>query len=149
MRKEIRLYNVLFPLWMLLLLPTMWLIVLPANFIIDSIILLILMHVIGVRRKMRFYKKRILKVYFIGLFSDLIGSIYMLGMTFLGLGQMGDEWFITLPALLISAICIYLLNFYITFKKFDTKTKIMMSLTYAIVTAPYTFLVPSRLLYNF
>ena len=43
MKKDVTLYNVLFPLWMLLMFPVMWLIVLPGNFIIDSIVLIISM----------------------------------------------------------------------------------------------------------
>jgi len=40
-KKDIKLYNILFPLWMLLLFPQAWLIVLPGNFIIDSLVFLI------------------------------------------------------------------------------------------------------------
>ena len=38
--KSVTLYNVLFPIWMILLFPQMWLIVLPGNFLIDSLVLL-------------------------------------------------------------------------------------------------------------
>lgn len=34
-KKEIRLYNVILPIWMLWIVPPLWLIILPANFIID------------------------------------------------------------------------------------------------------------------
>ena len=40
-KNGIKLYNVLFPFWMLILFPQMWWIVLPGNFIIDSAVLLI------------------------------------------------------------------------------------------------------------
>ena len=32
---EVKLYNVLFPFWMIMLFPQLWAIVLPGNFIID------------------------------------------------------------------------------------------------------------------
>ncbi len=41
--KDIKLYNVIFPFWMILLFPSVWFIVLPGNFIIDSLVLLISM----------------------------------------------------------------------------------------------------------
>ena len=64
------------------------------------------------------------------------------------LGRMGDELYITLPALIISAVLIFIFNYFITFKKHDKKLKLKLALTFAIVTAPYTFLVPSSWLYG-
>ena len=40
-KKGARLYNVLFPLWLLMLAPQVWLILLPANFVVDTAVLLI------------------------------------------------------------------------------------------------------------
>ena len=34
-KKGVKLYNVIFPLWLLWLIPITWLVVLPANFLID------------------------------------------------------------------------------------------------------------------
>lgn len=149
MEKTIKLYNVLFPLWMLLLFPQMWLIVLPGNFIIDSLVLLVLLKMLNFSEIKKYYKRHILKIFGIGLLSDIIGSAYMLIMVMFEIGRMGDEWYITVPALLITAVFIYVLNFYMSFKNFDRKTRIKLSLAFAILTAPYTFLVPSEILYNF
>ena len=41
MKRDEKLYNVLFPLWFLLLVPISWLIVIPANFVIDPLALLL------------------------------------------------------------------------------------------------------------
>ena len=60
---------------------------------------------------------------------------------------MGDEPYLTVPALLISAALIFVLNYFVTFRKIDRKTRLTLSLIFAIVTAPYTFLVPSSWLY--
>ena len=150
MKKEIRLYNVLFPLWMLLMLPQMWLIVLPGNFIIDSLVLIGLMHFLKITEKKSFYKENIFKVFGFGMLSDIIGAGFLLlcmiiveGITY------ADELRITIPAVMISAVCIFLFNYFITFKTCEKGLRLRLALTYAIVTAPYTFLVPSSLLYNF
>ena len=62
MKKDVKLYNVLFPFWMLLLFPQMWLIVLPGNFIIDSLVLLISMAVLKISDKKQWYNQHILKI---------------------------------------------------------------------------------------
>lgn len=150
MQKQLRLYNVLFPLWMLLLFPQMWLIVLPGNFLIDSMVLLAAMFVLRLAGKGKFYKRHILKIYCFGLVSDVIGAGWMLLLAFgLSLGQFGDEWYLTVPALLISAACIYAFNYAATFRQLDKRTRLCLSLIFAVVTAPYTFLVPSSWLYGF
>ena len=148
MRKNVRLNNVLFPFWMLMLFPVMWIIVLPGNFLIDSIVLLISMKILKISEKKKVYKRSILKIFFIGIVSDIVGSAYMLALILMEIGSMGDEIYITLPAVFISAILIFVLNYYVTFKKFEKKTRLWMALIFALVTAPYTFMVPSSLLYR-
>lgn len=149
MKNETRLYNVLFPFWMLMLFPQMWLIVLPGNFIIDSIVLIILMHILKTESKKEFYFKNIIKIFSFGILSDILGSIYML-MMIVGfkVGNMGDELYITLPAVFISGIMIFVFNYFVTFKDADKSIRLKMALTFAIVTAPYTFMIPSSLLYR-
>ena len=150
MKKDVRLYNVLFPAWFLMLIPTVWLIVLPGNFLIDSLVLVAAMFAMKLANKKQFYKKHILKIYLFGLLSDVIGSAYMLLMVFVfELGIYGDEWYITVPALLVAAACIFLFNYYITFKRSQKSIRLRLAVIFAIVTAPYTFLIPSSALYQF
>ena len=138
----------LFPFWMLLLFPQMWLIVLPGNFIIDSAVLLISLAILKIPDKKQWYKKHILKIYAFGMLSDIIGSAFLLLMMIcFEVGQMGDEPYLTVPALLISAALIFVFNYFITFRKTDKKLRLKVSLIFAIVTAPYTFMVPSSWLY--
>lgn len=55
-KKSVKLYNVLFPVWMLLLLPPLWLVVIPGNFIIDSIVLLVSLAILKIGERKQFYK---------------------------------------------------------------------------------------------
>lgn len=147
-RGEMRLYNVLFPFWMLMLFPQIWLIVLPGNFLIDSLVLVIAMRVLKMEKHKWFYNRHILPVFGFGLLADVIGSAYMFLTAFVfELGRMGDELYITVPALLISAAMIFILNYFVTFRSLDKPVRWRLALTFAIVTAPYTFLVPSSWLY--
>ncbi len=149
-KRDIRLYNVLFPLWMLLLFPQAWLIVLPGNFLIDSAVLLLSMPALKIADKKSWYKKHILKIYLFGMLSDIIGAAYIFLLSFVfELGVYGDEWYLTVPGLLIAAALIFVFNYFVTFRKAEKGLRWRSALIFAIVTAPYTFLVPSRWIYNF
>ena len=82
--------------------------------------------------------------------SDLIGSAFMLFITAVfEVGVMGDELYLTIPALIISAILIFVFNYFITFKNTETNLRFKLAIIFAIITAPYTFLIPSSWLYGF
>lgn len=142
-KNGIKLYNAYFPLWALVLFPKMWLVVIPANFIIDSIVLIISMLILKIADKKKFYIKHIFIIYGFGMLSDIIGAGFMLMMTgVFHIGANGHEPYLTIPGLLISAGLIFLLNYFITFRKQDKAVKLKLALIYAIVTAPYTFVLP-------
>ena len=146
-----RLYNVLFPVWMLILIPTTWLIVFPGNFIIDSAVLLIALRCLGIEEKRAFYKKHILLIFLFGMLSDFVGAGFLLLLAFVfeAGGPMGDSPIITIPAIIISSALIFVFNYFITFRKTERCARVKLSLVFAIATAPYTFLIPSSLLYGF
>lgn len=147
MKKSVTLYNVLFPFWMLMLFPITWLFVLPGNFLIDSVVLIILMAVLKLENRKKLYWKKIFPAFAFGLLADAIGSAFMFVMIYFAeLGQMGDEWYLTVPGLLISAVCIFIFDYFVTFR--DQPDRRAMALTFAIATAPYTFLIPSAWLYG-
>lgn len=142
--KNVRLNNVLFPFWMLVLYPMTWFVVLPGNFVIDSLVLLISMFLLGVADKKQCYKKYIMKIFAFGMLSDIVGGIYMfLMLAVFEVARMGDELFLTVPAIVISAVLIFVLNYFITFRKAERSFRLKMSLIFALVTAPYTFLIPN------
>ena len=151
--RDVTLYNVLFPLWMILLFPQMWLVVLPGNFLVDSLVLLISLAVLRIPAKKRWYKHCILKIFGFGLLADAIGAGYMLLMVFVfEAGSSGSELLLSLPALVISGVLIFVLNYFFTFgivgtRILDKPLRLKMSLIFAVVTAPYTFLIPTDWLY--
>lgn len=150
MKKDIRLYNVLFPIWFLLMFPVTWLIVLPGNFLIDSLVLVLFMYAVKLDEKKPFYKKHIWQVFGFGLLSDVIGAACLfVAMYVFELGTMGDELYLTVPAVVIAAGCIFLLNYFVTFRKAEPAIRRKLALTFAIATAPYTFLIPTAWLYGF
>ena len=151
--RDVTLYNMIFPFWMILLFPQMWLVVLPGNFLVDSLVLLISLAVLGIPAKKRWYKHCILKIFGFGLLADAISAGYMLLMLWVfEAGSGGSELFLSLPALVISGVMIFVLNYFFTFdivgtRILDKSLRLKMSLIFAVVTAPYTFLIPASWLY--
>ncbi|MCL2519329.1 MAG: hypothetical protein FWF15_12270, partial [Oscillospiraceae bacterium] len=131
----------------LYLLPRMWLIILPGNFIIDSLVLIIAMVVMRIESKRKFYKSVILKVFCFGLLADLIGVGFMFLLIYLGTRD--DEILLTLLGFIAASVCIFVFNYYISFRKYEKKIKFGMAIVFAIVTAPYTFFIPMEWLHSF
>ena len=145
--KPIRLYNVFFPLWIILMFPLCWPIVGVVNFLFDSLVLLISLIFVRVPEKDEFYGRHIWKVFGFGFLSDILGALgmylIMLLLSPFPINVLGDELYLTVSGLIISAVLIFVFNYFITFRKHDFKVKRTLSLIFAIATAPYTFLVPN------
>lgn len=146
--KSLKFYNVIFPVWMLILFPAAWFIVLPANFIIDSLVLIIAMYAIKLCEKKAFYIKHILKIFLFGLLSDAIGAGFMLLAVTFEWSKTADEIYFTIPAVLISAALIFVFNYFFTFKGLEKAQRRKLALTFAIATAPYTFMIPTAWLWS-
>ena len=163
--KEIKFYNVMFPMWLLFIFPITWLFVIPANFIIDSLVLLLGMYILRIKEKLELYKKTILWIFLFGFVADILGGIVLLITQFVESDGFFYEY-LTAPiaqnpfdniyallytcgAVLISAVLIYVFNRFISFRKvYSKKIKRILSLLLAVITAPYLFLVPTSSLYG-
>lgn len=164
--KTIRLYNVLFPIWFFYLIPGAWLYVLPINFVVDSLVIYIGLKLIQSDEIKMVYKNSILKAWGFGFLSDFIGSFILLGYVFLAdrfpafepiADTIMSNPFKSIPALLctllslaLSGYFIYLFNKKFTFKGLGLNKEEIhkMALWLAIFTAPYTFLIPTTLIYR-
>lgn len=149
-KKNVRLYNVLFPVWMLMSFPQAWLVTIPGNFLIDSLVLVIAMKVLKLENRREFYKKHIIQAFFLGFLADLLASVPMWGLMYLDVGgAYGDSLALTLPGVLLAAVLIFLFDYFVSFRDCEKGLRRKLALTYAIATAPYTFLIPSRWIYGF
>ena len=146
-RRATRLYNVVFPVWMLLIFPGTWLFVLPCNFIIDSIVLVVALRLLKSDTLLPLYKKTILKVFIFGLISDFFGFLFMLLMLVTGVSETAEELYLTIPAIILSALLIFISDYFISFKAFEKQKRLKLSLIFAVLTAPYTFLIPTSWIY--
>ena len=151
-KKEVKLYNILLPIWILVFWPSwLWLILIPANYLID--------------------RKHTWKICVAGFFSDLCGAcilfaVYMIASE-VGNGSpmaalvdkieqgIAFDPFSSIAAFLIVAVSVAVAGLAIFF--FDRKILINVGLDaeqarrsalwLAVITAPYLYFFPSRLLY--
>ena len=80
----VRLYNVLFPAWMFYLFPSwLWLVILPANFAVDSLVLCLAMRRLGIAGRREIWGKSIIRIWAFGFLSDFLGALLTLGLMLL------------------------------------------------------------------
>ena len=166
--KNNKLYNIMFPIWFLLVFPMTWLVIIPVNFIIDTIVILAGFKYLKVNNSYETYKKVILKIWIFGFLANIIGSVLLFLTGFLSDASQNSlysaitnqvAWnpfssigssLIVLLAISVSMVLIYLFNYKISLKKvgLERKTAKKLAALLAIVTAPWILLFPSQLLYD-
>ena len=157
-KKEVRLYNVFFPLWFLvlfwpLLVPSLpvFLLLLPINFAFDSLVLAVTAKRLCLEHKARLWKRSILPVWLLGFLCDFLGAgLVGLLIYLIEGGLSGDSLFFpaatlyALPGVVLSGVLIYTLNRFLSFRKSGLEKgqlhKLCLSL--AVFTAPYLMMIP-------
>ena len=151
--KSNRIYNVLFPVWLFYLYPTgLWLMILPANFVIDSAVLFFSMKRIPIPNPNVVWKRSILRVWSIGFICDLIGAALILVLELL-IDAAHLNWntflfpgatLIAIPGVTLAGYLIYVLDRRYAFKRCALRQEHVhrLSLALAVFTAPYAMLIP-------
>lgn len=158
--KNNKLYNVMFPFWMLIYMPPVILLAVPVNFAVDSLVLIVGAHFLlkdSISLK-ELWKKTILKVFLFGFLADFIAAALLLSGLFLeSVLPFGDfysravsfplespaNFAVMLTAVLIAGALIYVFDCYFSFKKLDlaSSEKKKLALCLAVLTAPWTFFI--------
>lgn len=166
--KDIKLYNLIFPLWFVLFLPPVIFITLVGNFVIDSLVVIacfFIFKLADIQKSLtEFYKGSILKVWILGFLADIIGAsiLFILGMidplelpndmirgiNYDPFSSPAAVAVITI-AMLVSAVFIFMFNYKITFSKQinDKRLRAKVAITVALTTMPWTFLLPTKWFY--
>ncbi|TEB07925.1 hypothetical protein Psch_01480 [Pelotomaculum schinkii] len=167
--KEIKLYNVIFPIWFLMFFPPVIVVTLAGNFIIDSLVIVVCFYVFKLADSQSslktFYMKSIFKVWILGFLADIIGAAILFATGFLGdyfglshrlISAISYDPFnhtgaviITIFAMLVSSFFIFLFNYRITLRNLilERKIRLNVAITIAIVTIPWTYLLPTKWFY--
>lgn len=151
-KQDIRLFNVLFPIWFFYFFPIVWLLILPVNFLVDSLVLYFSARHQGIGERLPLWKKHILPIWGIGFLSDLIGAglIFLLYMILASnpavpnLLLFPGTTLLSLPGVILAGVLIYWLNRKLTFRNssLDPAAIHKLCLHLAVFTAPYTMLIP-------
>lgn len=168
---NIKLYNLIFPIWLLWLIPITWIVVLPANFLIDLIVVVLIMKYLKVSDIKIKAKSVIFKVWIFGFIADFIGTAAMFLANIINFNyetELGKWWYINISSavsynpfesiyallwvtvcMIITSFFIYLFNYKFCLKKsnLDSKQKKKLALSLAIFTAPYLFYIPTAWFY--
>lgn len=159
MQENLKLYNIFFPFWSLFLFPPFFLLSLPVNFLIDSVVFLLAAKTLKLPNLKNIYKKSIWKIRGFGFLADIIGAIFLflsnyikdrlelpdaflVGVNYNPRGHRASLLW-TIIALLISGFLIFYFNYRWSFSEtnLSDQDKRKLALRLAIFTAPYIFLV--------
>lgn len=160
--KKTRLYNVIFPIWMLFLFPQVWLIALPGNLLIDCGVVLFTLMALKHTQKKAVLKQVWWKIWLLGFAADFVGVAVLFPAMFLTSAVSKDvrpliepvmyncwksplAFLWTAAAVAVSGVCIYF---------FDRRTmrscqhltdreRHLTALSLAVVTAPWMFFIPT------
>ncbi|MDE6433078.1 MAG: hypothetical protein K2L07_02475 [Lachnospiraceae bacterium] len=175
MKKTVKttvLYDAIFPIWLLWIFPITWLVVLPANFLIDLVVLVLVMGYYKIPNRKYQAKKSILRIWLCGLGADFIGALGMIlaELIYIRNSAFGEWWYYNIidpvaynpfgsiwsflwvtVCVLISGYFIYLFNYKFCLKKTELtqEQRKKVALAMAVFTAPYTFYLPSDIIYNY
>ena len=92
-KSEIRLYNILLPLWLLMFMPPDLLVTIPVNFAVDSAVLFLASHFVCRKMGKMLWKKCILKVFLLGFLADLIPAAILFALLFLLEGTPAEAFY--------------------------------------------------------
>lgn len=165
-RKNTKLYNIIFPVWIIAMFPPFIFVTLPLNFIIDRLVLVCTMKHLHTDNYRQIVKKCIWKVWGLGFLADFVGAVFIWNAHQLEhlFPPQYSEWtyrcfcyavrynpfnniwsFLwTAGCIILSAVCIYFFNMKISLRNtaFSIQEKKRICLSLAVFTAPYLFLVP-------
>jgi hypothetical protein len=160
-KQDRRLYNLIFPIWLLWLVPPVWLIALAGNFFLDLLVLSLTLKYLRAEDWGRQAKRLVWRSWIFGFLADLAGTAVLLPSQLLD----GGEWYQNVQyavaydpfdgvwsflwvtaGVLAAAVCIYFFNRKLVVKEavLTESGKHMLALSMAVFTAPYLFYLPLK-----
>ena len=172
MKKDTKLYNMIMPIWLLVIFPFTWVVILPLNYLIDTLVLKLTMKKLNVEKRKEIYKMTILKTWIYGFLGDFIGAAVILVVSWglydivnleTAFGAVVEQmsmvmlnpfdnvfsFSIALIAIIVASYFIYLFNYRFALKKafeegyIDESTKKKIAISMAVFAAPYVFFLPA------
>lgn len=165
-----KLYNMIFPVWLLWIFPTMWLIIMPANLIIDSLVIVLTLKFLKINAIKSVLKTVIWRTWICGFLADFVGCLLLFSVNLIKFSPENNLYWwwnknmlvvnynvfaniyaflLASFALFISAYLIYWFNsrFCLRDAPLSLKQRKQLAVSLAVFTAPYVFFLPSSLLF--
>lgn len=161
MKKTVRLYNILLPIWLLWIYPPMWLVILPGNLAIDCAVLTLALLALGCKVKRAVVRRVWWKLWLLGFAADAVGVAWMffgmlVGRTTGGWWEEQISWIMGSPfrtplslvwsllGVALAGVCIYFWDRRVLRRcpELDRRSARLAALALAVFTAPWTFLIP-------
>ena len=151
-KKSVRLYNVLFPVWFFYFLPTpVLLVILAFNIVVDYLVLYVAARYQKLEQIGRLEKQCLVKVWLFGFLSDVLGAGLIFGLYYVlveitdwSLHFFPGATLIAIPGVIAAGVLIYFFNRKFSFSKTALSPEQIhkLSLALAIFTAPYLMMIP-------
>ena len=154
MKRDIKLYNLIFPMWGIyfyaIVFPYFYVFLLPANFIVDTVMLLILFFLLKVPEKKELYWDGIWKTWGFGFLADFAAAGVLVGISgvmpfdiYKPISSVGAFLFATFGVVL-AGVLIYFFHIKFVWKgiPLEEGKKKKIALGMAILTAPYLMYLP-------
>jgi len=162
MKRDVKLYNVIFPIWLIVFLPTwLWLIIIPANLAVDCLVTWLSAKRLGVADIRGTLRHTWWRFWLLGFLADFIGGVWMVAGMYLSVpleklwpdtlsGIMHNPfthpaaflW--TLAGIALAGVCIYLFDRRVLkhCPALDDRQKRGIALAMSLITAPWLFFIP-------
>lgn len=164
MKKQTRLYNIILPIWILLLFPQLLVFVIPGNLAVDCAVLVLTLLALKHTQKGAVVKQLWWRFWLLGFAADAVGVLWM----FLGwlLAIPFEGWWTdtlryimhnpfghplallwTLAGVALAGVCIYFFDKRAmrACELLAGRERHIIALAMAVVTAPWLFLIPTHL----
>lgn len=165
MKKQTRLYNVILPIWILILFPQLLVIVIPANLLADCAVLFFSLLALKHAQKGAVLKQLWWKFWLLGFAADAVGVVWLFLGAFVSPYVLGNAFYDTLRYLLhnpfghpsaflwtlvgvaASGACVYFFDKRAmrSCQLLTGREKRVIALAMAVVTAPWLFFIPTYL----
>lgn len=166
------LYNMIFPVWLLWLVPPVLFLILPVNFLWDMLVLALSLRYLGVTGVWKSAWCVILRVWLCGFLADAMGALALVLMSFVQPRResvWADWWYDKIMGplvynplnnpyvfgyvgffILLSAVLIYVCNLIFCLNKLtlEIQKKKKLAFFLAVFTAPYLFWLPIEWFYR-
>lgn len=168
MNNKDKLYNVIFPVWFLWLVPPVILVVALGNFVVDSLVLFLAYRLFVAQREScgfgSLYRQCIVKVWLFGFLADIIGTIPLIGLMATDLSPfsyevesaiMWNPWtnivavLFVFGCVVLAGALVFVFNHRFALKKAisNPRVRFKTAVLLAVLTAPYTLLLPTEWFY--